>query len=71
MGAVIALALGGCNAEAPEVGQSKEDAYGAAAAQASAPRGNPGSDMQSLQQNREQDGQVIQDAQNALKALGR
>ena len=42
-----------------------------AAAQASAPRGNPGSDMQSLQQNREQDGQVIQDAQNALKALGR
>ena len=64
-------ALSGCSGEPPEVGQSSESAYGAATAQATTPGGSPNTDVQSLHQNRQNDAQVLDDANSALRALGR
>ena len=71
LGLVLGALCGCSSLEAPKAGGSADAAYGAATARATAAGGNPRSDIQSLQQDRQQDGKVIQDAQNALNALGR
>ena len=65
-GIILAASIAGCdNMKAPEVGQSAESAYGTATAQGSV-SGDARSDVHALQAGRENDAQVISEAQRAL-----
>jgi hypothetical protein len=66
----VAIGLCGCEGLAPEAGGSADSAYGEATAQASQ-AGSARTDLQALQQNRQNDSQVINEAQRAVGSIGR
>ena len=65
-GIAVAFTLAGCDSlKPPEVGQSADQAYGTATAHGSV-EGSASTDVQSLQNNRANDAEVINAAQKAL-----